>query len=127
MSNAASSYLHSLLPEPTAARTSSPLSAAERLDHRRITLEVTLQSPAMLYTKGSLPLTVHILTKKTTPDSSPRMILRSLSVALLTELTATIGPNSTTWSVSHPLVDHSELGIEIRELDHPPGELNSDL
>ena len=54
------------------------------------------------------------------------IILRSLSVALLTELTVTVGPNSTTWPVSQPLVTHTDLQIELQDLDQRPGELSNE-
>jgi hypothetical protein len=116
-----------LLPETTVARTSSTLSSTERLEHPRVTLEVTLPSPAIIYTQGSLPLKVFVFAKETSAQSPPPIVLRSLSLALLTEITVTVGPNSTTWSVVHPLVNHAALATEIQELDQPLGELSSDL
>jgi hypothetical protein len=116
-----------LLPETTVARNSSSLSAAERADQPKATLEVTLPSPAIIYTKGSLPLKVFIFTKETSAYSLLPIVLRSLSVALLTEITVTVGPNSTTWPALHQLVNHTALTIEIQELDQPPGELSSDI
>jgi hypothetical protein len=116
-----------LLPETTVGRNSSSLSAAERADHPKVTLEVTLPSPAIIYARGSLPLKVFVFTRETSAHSPPPIVLRSLSVALLTEITVTVGPNSTTWPAFHQLVNHTALAIETQELDQPPGELSSDL
>ncbi|KAN0110798.1 hypothetical protein V8E51_007185 [Hyaloscypha variabilis] len=101
--------------------------AGEHREHCMVTLEVTLPSPAILYTKGSLPLEVFAFAKGLEPRVSSPVRMRSLNVSLRTEMTVTVGPNKTTWPLLHQLIDHPDLDIEIHHLDEPPGQISPDL
>ena len=116
-----------ILPETTSPGSSPPRSASQHLDQHKVALEVTLPSPAIIQAKRSLPLQIFVFANETSAHSPPPIILRTLSVTLLTELTVIVGPNSTTWAIHHPLLSLTELRIVIRELIQPPGALSGDL
>ncbi|KAE9372638.1 hypothetical protein N431DRAFT_545216 [Stipitochalara longipes BDJ] len=116
-----------LLPNAVGSGTSPPSHIGQHGEPCTVTLEATLPSPAILYTKGSLPLQIFATAKGPEPTASGPVRLRSLTVTLRTEITVTVGPNSTTWPVLHQLVNHPELEIELQHLDEPPGQLNADL
>lgn len=98
-----------VLPEPVGAGT-SPLSPTQQFKQRKVTLEVTLPSPAILHTKHSLPLQVSVFATKTSVHSSSPVILCSCCVTLVTKLTVTVGLNST-------LYNHTDLAINVQDLD----------
>jgi hypothetical protein len=124
VSSRSSRYLH---PEPVSASTSLPLSAAQQICHRAVTLEVTLPSPAVLYTKGSLPLQVSAHVKGESTHISKPVLMRTFSITLQREITAAVGPNSTTWPVFQELLNLSGLEIDLQGLDQSPGRINSNL
>jgi hypothetical protein len=116
-----------LLPKPVGASNSPPLSPSQQIDKCAVTLEVTLPSPAILYIKGSLPLHVSAIVKEQSAHLSQPVLLRTLSVTLRTEITMTVGPNSTTWPVFHELLNLRALEIELQGWDQNPDGLSSDL
>ncbi|CZR61646.1 uncharacterized protein PAC_11543 [Phialocephala subalpina] len=111
--------------QPVGASTSLSRTTVPRLDSRMVTLEATLPSPAIIYTKGSLPLKVSAVVEQGATHLTPPIWLYTLYVILRTELTVTVGPNSTTWPVLHELINVSGLDTELQ--NEPPVELNDDL
>jgi hypothetical protein len=106
-----------LLPTAADSGVSPPSPAGQYREVCMVILEATLPSPAILYTKSSLPLQVFATTKGPESRTSSPAHLRSLPLTLRTEITVTVGPNSTTWPVLQQLVNHHKLEIELQHLD----------
>ncbi|KAF8857302.1 hypothetical protein BDZ45DRAFT_744525 [Acephala macrosclerotiorum] len=116
-----------LIQQPLSASTSPLRLTVTHMDSPMVTLDATLPSPAIIYTKGSLPLKVFAFAEQRATQSSASILLRTLLLTLRTEINVTVEPNSTSWPVLHELINLTELEIGLHGSDEPCGELDSGL